>query len=155
MRSKNRYEVDGDIAKVYFLNNEGFFLCDTKDLHYLIDNHNWYADKDGYARAYIHSKPIHAHTYLMGKQEGKEIDHINRIRYDNRRENLRFVSHAENMRNTTCLNRRNVGVYRRKGRYISSIHVGNKTIHLGCFDTEEEAIRVRKEAEVFYWGQQA
>lgn len=31
--------------------------------------------------------------------EGYEIDHINRIRTDNRLENLRVVSHTENMQN--------------------------------------------------------
>ena len=152
---KNRYEIEGDIAKVYFRNCDDYFLCDTADLHYLVDYHTWFKNNDGYARACIDNKLVKAHTYLLGRREGMEIDHRNRNKLDNRRENLRFVSHIENMRNTGVIARHNVGVYKRKGRYIASIHLKDKTIHLGCFDTEADAISARKEAEVFYWGKQA
>lgn len=33
---------------------------------------------------------------------GMEIDHINRIPWDNRRENLRIVTHEENQANRIC-----------------------------------------------------
>lgn len=37
--------------------------------------------------------------YIMDTPKGLHIDHINRVRWDNRRENLRNVSAADNSRN--------------------------------------------------------
>ena len=151
---KNQYEVIGSVAKVYFRNCEECFLCDLEDLHYFVDNHTWFKNNDGYARAYINGKCVLAHVYLLGKQEGMEIDHKNRNKLDNRRENLHFVTHTKNMRNTSATIKKNVGVWKKKNRFVASIHIGDKTIHLGSFLTFEEARRARKEAEVFYWGKQ-
>ena len=40
-----------------------------------------------------------AHAFVDGWFEGAEIDHINTIRDDNRSENLKWVTHTENMNN--------------------------------------------------------
>lgn len=39
------------------------------------------------------------HRVLLNPEQGKSCDHINGVTTDNRRENLRICSHAENMRN--------------------------------------------------------
>lgn len=39
------------------------------------------------------------HRYLLGAPEGRYVDHINGDSLDNRRENLRFATHGENMMN--------------------------------------------------------
>jgi hypothetical protein len=39
------------------------------------------------------------HREIMGAQRGEEVDHINRDRLDNRRSNLRLVTHKENCQN--------------------------------------------------------
>jgi hypothetical protein len=72
------------------------------------------------------------------------IDHINRIRDDNRIENLREVTVAENNRN--CAKRR---VYPyvapgNSGTFTAQVRVGDRGIHLGVFATEEEADAHRK-----------
>lgn len=154
MKSKNSYSIEGNTAKIYFRTNDDYFLCDVEDLEKLLD-YTWHKNPDGYAvarkkRCKNGSKET-AHGLVMGRQEGKEIDHINRNKLDNRKENLRFVTHSENMRNVEKVLKHNAGVYWRKGRYISSIHVKDKTIHLGCFASEEEAIAARKKAEKIYW----
>lgn len=38
--------------------------------------------------------------FVDGYQDGLELDHINRDRYDNRADNLRWVTHSQNLRNT-------------------------------------------------------
>lgn len=89
----------------------------------------------------------YVHGYLPS-----EIDHINGIRTDNRIENLRAVSSQENRRNS-AMPRANtsghIGVdYRAsKRKFRASITVNTKSIHLGYFDTIEEAISARSNAE--------
>jgi hypothetical protein len=60
-------------------------------------------DRSGYAARNAAPYPVRAlvflHHMLMPKVKGYEIDHINHDSLDNRRENLRYVTHLENMRN--------------------------------------------------------
>lgn len=151
---KNDYVIDGDVVKIYLRNSEDYFICDLEDLE-KAKTYTWRKDRDGYAVATINRKAVSFHIFLLGRQKGKEIDHKNRNKLDNRKCNLRFVTHTENMRNTTLIKDRVCGVSKRYGKYIASIHINYKTTHLGCFDTLEEAICARKQAEAFYWGKQA
>lgn len=151
---KNNYVIEGNVVKVFFRTKEGYFICDKEDLE-LIEKHTWNKDRYGYAVATYKRKTLSVHVCLLGRREGFEIDHINRNKLDNRRVNLRFVTHSENMRNTDQTTRDCRGVWKKKNRYMAGIHINNKTVHLGSFLTFEEAQRARKEAEAFYWGNQA
>lgn len=53
-------------------------------------------DKKTYQR-YIHQ--LVAYYFVDGYAKGLEVDHINRVKTDNRAENLRWVSHRTNLRN--------------------------------------------------------
>ena len=87
-----------------------------------------------------------------------QVDHINHDRSDNRLENLRVVSRAENMRNKSKQNTNKTGItgvritYTRKGtkRYTANIVYNYKPIFLGNYDTLEEAATARAEAEIKY-----
>ena len=69
---------------------------------------------------------------------GLEIDHINRDRTDNRIENLRQVTRSINNGNRPAVH---VNYCNGKWKaYTSRCHTGGKQIHLGCFDTKEEAL---------------
>lgn len=80
------------------------------------------------------------------------VDHINRVKLDNRWENLRDVPQKLNTRNLN-MNKHNKtgvsGVYWDKDRekYRAQISLDNKTKYLGLFDSLDEAKRVRQEAE--------
>ena len=100
---------------------------------------------------------IYMHRLIMGFPEGKEVDHINHNGLDNRRCNLRIVTHRQN-----CINSRlrkgtsqHTGVSWRKNRrkWRAYITVDSKVIFLGNFNDEKEAILVRKQAEEKYFGQ--
>lgn len=40
---------------------------------------------------------------FLGSLNGRVVDHINRVRLDNRLENLRIISHSDNRKNSTGL----------------------------------------------------
>ena len=70
------------------------------------------------------------------------IDHINRNKDDNRIENLRPLSFAENARN--CGDKHHKydlprGVTIQRARYKAQIKLNGKTTHIGIFDSSEEA----------------
>lgn len=82
------------------------------------------------------------------------IDHVNRVKTDNRSVNLRECSRLGNARNhsrSTNGSGLPVGVRKsRQGRFVSRLRDNGKLITLGTFDTPEQAhsayLQARKEA---------
>lgn len=73
-----------------------------------------------------------------------DVDHINGIKTDNRVENLRYLSHRQNITEHTIKTNKSskyTGVYYIKSRkkYKSFICVNKKQEYLGLYDTEIEA----------------
>jgi len=66
----------------------------------------------------------------------KCIDHIDRNRGNNHVDNLRLVSHQQNHFNT---NSKGYCYYKRYNNWRTQIKLNGKTIHIGYFDTEQEA----------------
>lgn len=85
-----------------------------------------------------------AWLYVHGAWPDGQLDHINQDKTDNRLENLRLVTHAENMQNRPC-QRNNVSGFkgvapcRKSGRWQALICSNNKQIHLGLFASPELA----------------
>ena len=109
----------------------------------LFESRRWHISDSGYAiwRGSINGKKttLRLHRLIMNPAEGKVVDHINRNRLDNRRENLRCVSQAENTKNSErCENAK--GYYKSKidgsnhGRWVVDYRGINNT-----FKTEKEA----------------
>jgi hypothetical protein len=76
------------------------------------------------------------------------VDHKNRIKLDDRPENLRECSQSENMANRTKFRSRGIGAGLPRGVYwnhaggpslMAMIRINGKTVYLGCFKTVEEA----------------
>jgi HNH endonuclease/NUMOD4 motif len=68
------------------------------------------------------------------------IDHINGNKHDNRVENLRWATHAENQYNKKGYNGMKKGVCLTKhGTYQASMTHNKKSVYIGCFPTEQEA----------------
>jgi HNH endonuclease len=91
---------------------------------------------------------VYMHREIMGLTpgDGKEVDHINRDKLDNRRENLRVVSRAQNVDNCGSKHERvnpaekvsafrGVSWHAQKGKWRSRY----KGRSLGLFDDELEA----------------
>lgn len=115
-------------------------------------------DNRGYMRVTIDNKnhKLHRLAWLYVHGELPEvIDHINGVKTDNRINNLRSVSILENCKNTAVrkVSKTGItGVEKRSDRkkYIASITVNGKRVHLGSFSTAEEAGIARKKADIQY-----
>jgi hypothetical protein len=93
--------------------------------------------------------------YVYGVWPSEDVDHINRVRSDNRITNLRLASRTENSQNAG-LKRNNtsgykgVSLHKTTRRWRAHLMVGRKQIHLGLFDCIHEAVAARKAAEAIY-----
>ena len=105
-------------------------------------------DKHGYRQICLDRKFYFAHRlawlFAYGQWPTGEIDHINRVRCDNRLSNLRTVTRSENCQNVG-LQRNNTsgqrGVYwnKRDKYWQVRIIVCGKYNHVGCFKSLENA----------------
>ena len=110
-------------------------------------------DNNGYIRIKIDGRLYLAHRlawlYINGCLPPCQIDHISHNRADNRIINLRDVDRAENMKNITMCKANNSGfngVDLRKNlkKWRARAGVNGKSIHLGYFDSMEDAVAARK-----------
>jgi len=129
-------------------------LISPEDQH-LLARHSWHQAATGYIRRWDRSvqppRLIGLHREIMGDPIGKVVDHINGDPSDNRRENLRVCSQAENSRNCTVRKHNRIGikgVYAdpRRGTYRAQIRIDGKKVALGSYRTVDEAKAAYAEA---------
>lgn len=116
----------------------------------------------GYVRIGLFGRRFKAHVLawliMSGEWPGGEVDHINRVRNDNRWVNLRLANDHQNACNRSLRSDNStghVGVTIRPdtGRYQASIcHLGRKH-HIGVFDTIQEAAAARDAAAIRLHGE--
>jgi hypothetical protein len=102
----------------------------------------------GYEVIRIEKKLYKSHRlawlYMTGSFPKQSIDHINRVKNDNRWLNLREVSQSQNSENNP-MKRSNssgfvgVGYSKKLKKWRSRIMYGYKEVHLGYFDSPESA----------------
>lgn len=98
-------------------------------------------------------RTIRLHRELMQPPAELDVDHINGNGLDNRRENLRVCTTAENCRNRVGLGGyKGVRLFRKSGKWGARIVVDYRHIHLGCFATPEEAARAYDDAALKLHG---
>lgn len=118
-------------------------IVDDADYDYL-SQFRWNLSDRGYVRRCVGSgKWLPIHRELTQVPKDLEVDHINHDKLDNRRENLRVCTHAENVRN---LVRRGSSGFRGVQRvttktptWYAHVSLNGKRHHLGSFATPHEA----------------
>jgi hypothetical protein len=111
-----------------------------------LSKYKWHkrADND-YVSGWINGKHISMHRYIMSATKDQVVDHINHVRWDNRRSNLRITTVAKNGQNKTIspdkTSSKFKGVYYNKNtkRFFARINIDNKVISLGTHNSELEA----------------
>ena len=116
--------------------------------------------ENGYIRFRCKGRNYMAHRIIWEMingqiNEGVEIDHINHKKTDNRIENLRPVSKADNMKNQPKSSRNKSGVVgvrfnQRRGFWEADIRVNRKLHHLGLYSSMDDAISARIDAVKMY-----
>lgn len=155
---KNQY-IKNDKYATLIIANGKTFKVDLEDVEKL-SKYIWNSNKRGYAQTGNKSETyMQLHRYIMNckKNDNKIIDHINRDITDNRKCNLRIVTQKENMYNKNPRKDSKSGfrgVYYRENKskkWYADIKVNYKTIHIGTYDTFEEAKQARLKAEKEYF----
>lgn len=136
-------------SEIHLVNTGRVTIVDDEDAHLALSS-LWFESRNGYA--YCH-KFNYLHRQIMGRNGKLVVDHINRIKLDNRRSNMRFLTHAENLTNAPLRPNNTSGYkgvikykspYGRQGRWMAIGTISQKQIHIGIFDTPEEASEAYK-----------
>lgn len=130
-------------------------LIDIDDIN-KVKNYKWHVTHYNYV--YSKTRNLRLHRLVMDCPDDMVVDHINHNRLDNRKENLRICTQHQNNMNTSIRSDNTSGVTgvcldTKINKWRSKIYANGKYIHLGYFNTKEEAIQVRKNAEIEYFGE--
>lgn len=168
----NKYDLQSFEYGVGYLEDGYEFYFDKEDYD-LISQYCWHKHQDGYLRTCYetikgddnkyHNKYIMMHqligkTYNLYNPEIKEeLDHIDGRTNNNCKNNLRVVNHMVNMKNGKIKSNNTSGYKgvcwdKNTNKWSAYITNEKKRIFLGYYINKDDAIKVRKDAEVLYFG---
>lgn len=157
----NTYDLSREYGVGYTNNGEEFYF-DLEDYD-KIKNYCWRSDNDNYIISHDtksnNYSTIWMHRIILNlNDKNLEVDHKNHNKKDNRKINLRVLTHSQNGKNQSLSKNNKSGTsdvcwHKATQKWQARICVNNKRIYLGCFADIDEAIRVRKEAEQKYFGE--
>lgn len=135
-------------------------LVDDIDYPHL-NQHRWQIHR-GYARTRINGVWTKMHRLLLGLTQGDKrlSDHINRIRLDNRRCNIRIANTQQNAMNTAKKPNQSSqfkGVYwdAQHSKWRAQIRIDTVKTHLGYYTIEELAALAYDRAAAKHFGDYA
>lgn len=130
-----------------------------------LEQHNYYAGEvvgyvanTGYISLSVGCKEYLLHRiiwlYMTGNMPD-QVDHIDHDRLNNKWDNLREVNNTDNSKNASISKNSStkingVSFMKSRGKYRAYITVNRKQISLGLYDTEQEAAKARRDADIKY-----
>lgn len=142
---KNEIIVDGKVARVKLYdahcNHIATAIIDAEDVN-KIRYTKWKLSASGYAAntPKFSGSNKHMHREILGTDQF--VDHINHNTLDNRKNNLRIVTKAQNMMNSNFK-----GISPNGCKWYAHIKINQKMLNLGNYLDEEEALYARWYAE--------
>lgn len=140
----NEIRVGQDYSEVVILDTDGEVKALVK-----VDNDNvemirgikWYI-QNWYACGIRDGKPVRMHRMIL--KTDLEVDHINRVRTDNRVSNLRSATKAQNAANRVKRKNNTTGykgvfIYKKSKRFLARIICKGEKKHLGIFENAIDA----------------
>ena len=141
---------DYAILKVKYKDKELDVLIDKDDVDKVSKMGTWFCNPAHGKRVksfipYIYNNhSLSIHRFITNCPKGLEVDHINHNTLDNRKSNLRIVTHRQNSRNTSI--KPNSGYHNIKltkyNKYQVRININGKE-HTKNFNTISEALSYR------------
>lgn len=152
-----RVEASG--MKSITLTQNKFALVDDEDYIFLMQ---WkWRYKNGYAMTGgKKTKLIRMHRLLLQTPQGYDTDHVNCNKLDNRRENLRICTSAQNKMNNQIRSDnksgyKGVSFCSNRNKWQAFICVNKKSLYLGLYDDKKEAARAYNNAAAENYGEYA
>lgn len=161
MTRRSENDITGNGVNIIYLTKDKQCLVDKEDYDMLV-KYRWSYGTHGYAHSRINKhKPLQLmHRLILNiKDRNVIVDHIDGNKLNNKKENLRICSRAENIRHRSNLTKTNksgkVGVCfsKKNQKWKAYIQINKKMKTLGSFNNIEDAIKVRIEAEKKYFGE--
>ncbi len=161
---KNKYEIHGETTAIFLKRRNGDTLCtfiDTADLEKL-DSFpgTWFANYNKKTSSYYvmgnikkedgKRTLIGIHRFIMEPSSDKLVDHKDRNTLNNKKNNLRIATLAENNQNTrrqknNTSGARGVTWASHQKKWRAYVKYEGKNHYFGYYDTVEEAANAAKE----------
>lgn len=145
------------MKEIPLANSKGVVLVDDEDYEALSAAH-WHLSGAGYAAGRVGGRRVLMHRFLSKAPKGVDVDHVNRVKLDNRKENLRLCTKSQNHANRPVRagrtsTYRGVDYRKDKAKWRSRIEVNDKQRSLGHFDTEKQAALAYDKAAAALFGE--
>jgi hypothetical protein len=140
----------------------GRAIIDIDDV-ILCSKYKWYNKAENgreYALSQEKGKIIRIHRLILNFYDmSYDIDHMDGDGLNNKKSNLRIITHQQNAMNQRKLPSNNstgyIGVtfVKNTNKFQAQIYLNDKQIYLGSFSNIEDAIEARHQAELKYFGE--
>ena len=127
-----------------------------------IKEYKWHLISSGYAYCSTLKSLLHRFVLNLNKDDKVFVDHENRDKLDCRKFNLRISNDITNSQNQSVRNDNSSGIIgiskTKNNKWRAYIHeyqgknIKSKYVQLGTFEDKDDAIKIRLQAEVKYFG---